>query len=50
MFIVGKSKSQYKLKQFKITLNFIIQRAPQIAFCRITFQTVFPAWVRQYAK
>lgn len=41
VFIVGKSKSQYKLKQFKITLSFTIWRAPRLVFCRIIFQTVF---------
>lgn len=50
VFIVGKSKSQYKLKRFKITLSFTIWRAPPLVFCCIIFQTVFPVWVHQYAK
>lgn len=50
VFIVGKSKSQYKLKQFKITLSFTIWRAPRLVFCHIIFQTVFPVWVHQHMQ
>lgn len=50
VFVVGKSKSQYKLKQFTITLSFTIWRAPQLVFCRIIFQTVFPVCVHQHAE
>lgn len=44
MFLVGKSKIHYPLKHFKITLNFTIRRAPQLAFCCISIQTAFSVW------